>query len=145
MINKATFYKHYKDIYDLSDQLEHELMQSVFNEFQHADELLSNTKVAIGELSEILIRQSSLFDIVFEGQRHDRMIDMLEEEIQQRICSNITDDQKKTETSILISILVQGTFRTSLKYKNTENFEQTLALLSDLNDKIVQQYQAHWS
>lgn len=140
-INKATFYKHYKDIYDLSDQLEKELMQNLFNEFQHAEELLTNTKEAFSELCEILIRQSALFDIVFEGDRHDKMIDMLESELEQRICSGISDVKQKGEIRILVSVLVQGTFRTALKYKNGEHYEQLLEMLGDINDKIVKQYQ----
>ena len=34
-INKATFYTHYKDIYDLAEQLENEAVTSVLNDIPH--------------------------------------------------------------------------------------------------------------
>ena len=42
-INKATFYLHYKDIYDLSEALENELFVNVFKIIEHPDELVSDT------------------------------------------------------------------------------------------------------
>ena len=41
-INKSTFYAHYKDIYDLSDQLETELVDSIMENFNHPENLLQN-------------------------------------------------------------------------------------------------------
>lgn len=138
-INKATFYKHYKDIYDLSEQLENELMESVFNELQQPEELLTNTKSAFKELCEIMIRQSSLFDIVFAGNRHDRMIDLLEEKLVNIICGPITNEQKKHETTLLLGVLIQGTFRTALKYRY-DNFEKALDILGTINEEIMQRH-----
>lgn len=40
-INKSTFYAHYKDIYDLSDAMEEEVVQSIANSIQHPEYLLS--------------------------------------------------------------------------------------------------------
>ena len=39
-INKSTFYAHYKDIYDLSDAMEEEVVQSITNSIQHPEYLL---------------------------------------------------------------------------------------------------------
>ena len=41
-INKATFYLHYKDIYDLSETLENELFERVFNNIEHPNSALSD-------------------------------------------------------------------------------------------------------
>ena len=36
-INKSTFYSHYKDIYDLSDHLEEEVVASITNSVSHPE------------------------------------------------------------------------------------------------------------
>lgn len=41
-INKATFYQHYKDIYDLSETLETELINNIVRSIPHLDTLSDN-------------------------------------------------------------------------------------------------------
>ena len=40
MINKATFYLHYQDIYDLSNQLEDQAIDQLFQGIPHPEDLL---------------------------------------------------------------------------------------------------------
>ena len=40
-INKATFYLHYKDIYDLSESLEDELLDNVLDRISHPNAVLT--------------------------------------------------------------------------------------------------------
>ena len=49
-INKATFYLHYKDIYDLSETLENELFENVFGSIEHPDAVLTDPKLFVREL-----------------------------------------------------------------------------------------------
>ena len=63
-INKSTFYAHYKDIYDLSDAMEEEVVQSIANSIQHPEYLLEHPGTSdglyISEFSDgnIIFRQS---------------------------------------------------------------------------------------
>ena len=43
-INKATFYSHYKDIYDLSDNLEDELIASIIKTMPNPENIISITQ-----------------------------------------------------------------------------------------------------
>lgn len=38
-INKSTFYVHYRDIYDLSEQLEDEVVDSILQSIQHPEKV----------------------------------------------------------------------------------------------------------
>ncbi|WP_101773588.1 TetR/AcrR family transcriptional regulator [Peptostreptococcus faecalis] len=42
LINKTTFYKHYRDIFDLSEELEKEAFENFWNSFEEKDCLLSD-------------------------------------------------------------------------------------------------------
>ena len=60
-INKSTFYAHYKDIYDLSDAMEEEVVQSIANSIQHPEYLLEHPDgLCIAEFpdDDFIFRQS---------------------------------------------------------------------------------------
>ena len=56
-INKSTFYAHYKDIYDLSDAIEEEVVQSIANSIQHPEYLLEHPAEFARELLMAYISQ----------------------------------------------------------------------------------------
>ena len=64
-INKATFYLHYKDIYDLSESLEEELLDNVLDRISHPNAVLSEPKVFIRELIDGFVANQTLIDIIF--------------------------------------------------------------------------------
>ena len=49
-INKSTFYSHYQDIYDLSDKLETEVVESIIGSLNHPENLLKNPEEFTKEL-----------------------------------------------------------------------------------------------
>ena len=49
-INKSTFYSHYQDIYDLSDKLETEVVESIISALNHPENLLKNPEEFTKEL-----------------------------------------------------------------------------------------------
>ena len=85
-INKATFYSHYTDIYDLSEQLENETIFSILQNIPHVDSLVTNPSLAIEELTEAIKHsKTEPFDL-FEGMDLDRTYsDNLEKLIKEKV------------------------------------------------------------
>ena len=48
-INKTTFYRHFRDIYDLADWAENQLIEEMISHYQHMDQLLSHPEIYIEE------------------------------------------------------------------------------------------------
>ena len=44
MVNKTTFYNHYQDIYELSEELENEVVENFLNNFQDIDMMLTDSQ-----------------------------------------------------------------------------------------------------
>ena len=44
MVNKTTFYNHYQDIYELSEELEKEVLDNFLNNFQDIDMMLTDSQ-----------------------------------------------------------------------------------------------------
>ena len=108
-INKATFYLHYKDIYDLSESLETELLDSVFSKL-NPNTVFSEPKRFIRELTDGLVSNQSLTDIIFSNDRHGIYVDRLEKKIRAFLFENYPHMKENSQTNILLSYLVKGAY-----------------------------------
>lgn len=125
-INKATFYLHYKDIYDLSEALETELLDSVFSKLNHPDTVFSEPKRFIRELTGGLISNQSLIDIIFSNDRRGIFVDRLEAKIRAFLFENYPQMKESPQTNILLSYLIKGAyyaFVDNTKYDTSERAE----------------------
>lgn len=68
-INKATFYQHYADLYDLSESMEDELIDNIIGSIPHPDTLLDDPKQATLEIFSAFSSQTRLLEILFSGSR----------------------------------------------------------------------------
>ena len=68
-INKATFYLHYSDIYDLSETLERDVVQSCLDGIEHPENIFRNNKSFIKELTQTFVANEQLIKILFEGKK----------------------------------------------------------------------------
>ena len=59
-INKSTFYSHYKDIYELSDSMEEEVVRSITNSISHPEYIMENPAEFTRELFLAYLSQNSL-------------------------------------------------------------------------------------
>lgn len=138
-INKATFYTHYQDIYDLSEQLENEAIITVLNDIPNPQNLVLNPKQAVFELHTAIISQGALFGILFSGSRQHVFLEKIEKNLKARIYEYFPEYKNNLEKEVLLSVLIQGCFRTFLAYEK-EDAKEMLHILGDINDCLMQQY-----
>ena len=135
-INKASFYLNYKDIYDLSESLETELLDNVFSKLNNPDKVFSEPKLFIRELTDGLIANQSLIDIIFSNDRRGIFVDRLESKIRTFLFENYPQMKESPQTNILLSYLIKGgyyAFADNIKYDTTERAE----LISEIADCLT--------
>ncbi len=138
-INKATFYLHYKDIYDLSETLENELLDNVFSKLEHPDTVISEPKRFIRELIEGLVSNQSLIDIIFSGDRRGIFVDHLESKIRTLLFENYPQMKENPQTNILLSFLIKGgyyAFVDNAKYNSVDRNE----MISEMADCLTKNF-----
>ena len=81
-INKATFYLHYKDIYDLSDKIENDLLFKCISTISVEDFFLKDGCLS---LFENFTSESELFTILFSGSRIDSSVRKIDKLIKEHI------------------------------------------------------------
>jgi len=120
MINKATFYLHYKDIYDLSDQLENEIISSVLEKVMFVEGLVDDPYKLNYEIFRSFILQGELVNIVFSGNRMGIFVNKLEYEMKDLLYQRYPKWKESDEMNILLSLLIQGSFHSYLNNKNRD-------------------------
>ena len=139
VINKATFYTHYQDIYDLSEQLENEAILTVLNDIPNPQNLVLNPKQAVFELYTAITSQGTLFRILFSGSRQHILLEKIEKHLKARIYDFFPEYKNNLEKEVLLSVLIQGCFRTFSAYQEQDTAE-VLRILGNINDCLLQQY-----
>lgn len=141
-INKATFYSHYNDIYDLSEQLENETIFSILNNIPHIDSLVTDSAIAIQELTEALSAQKPFTDILFSGSRSGLYAPKLEAGIKAQIFNQYPEFKNDFRWNMILTFLTQGGLYSSLTYLPV-NPTEAQKLLCELNVLIKDHFLSH--
>ena len=139
-INKATFYLHYHDIYELSESLEREVVQSVLHGIEHPQNIFSDNRQFIRELTTSFVANEQLIKTLFEGTRSSSFVSIFEEELTAVILSVHPDYRPSVESRMMMTYLVYGGYYTYFKYCNN-GIKAVLELIEKLSDGIVSLYE----
>ena len=143
-INKATFYSHYHDIYDLSEQLEEEAIENILNNIPHPDSIINNPKICFWELNNALTSQNSLTKILFADSRAAILSARIEQGIKQRVFEVYPEYKDNVKWNIVLSYAIQGGYRAAEHFytqeHNDERKKEAAQIIGELNECITQNF-----
>ena len=131
-INKATFYTHYGDIYDLADQLENEFMDSIINDLPHPESIITDPALATRELADMLIAKNDITTILFSGSRQNLLSEKIYLALMKYISSNYPEQESSLKRDIVLSIIIQGCFHAYQIFANDGNRDEVTAILGEV-------------
>ena len=138
MINKATFYKHYKDIYDLSESLENELIASTLQSIPDLEKCLSDPYELSKGIFHAILSQSRLLSILFSGSRATYLIQQLELQIREMVFEKHPEYRGNLEKEIQLTYIIQGGFYSFLKYRQTNDEETIIDFIIHMAKTIME-------
>jgi AcrR family transcriptional regulator len=103
IINKTTFYKHYQDIYALSEEIEDETIKSIMDSFKYIDSLFSDPYSFVKGFYHSFKSQEKIILILFSER-----INVLIEKIETQLKSHYSFLSGDPEKDILMSFLFHG-------------------------------------
>ena len=139
-INKATFYLHYHDIYELSETLENEVVQSTLRSIEHPESLFRDNKLFTRELADAFIANEQLIKILFEGSRSISFITLFEKELKSLILEVEPDFRDSTEKSMAITYLIYGGYYTYVRFRSC-GVKAVFDLIGKFSESIVKFYE----
>lgn len=138
-INKATFYLHYHDIYELSESLEQEVIESALTNIEHPDEVFKNNKIFVKELTISLAANEQLIKILFEGNRSERFIELFEKGVVELIKKSYPEYNPSVERKMVITYLIHGGYYTYFRYCDY-GIEPVLRIVEKCSEAIIEPY-----
>ena len=138
-INKATFYSHYHDIYDLSEQLENEVITSIISAIKYPDRLIKEPKRIVYEMTMDMIAKEKLLNTLFSGSRAGLLMKKLELELKERIFKQYPEYRENVKWNLTLSVLVYGEFYAFLEQKE-KDVEQVCELLGDISACLSERF-----
>lgn len=131
-INKATFYLHYHDIYDLSETLEHDVVKSCLDGIKNPENIFKDTRSFTKELNETFMANEQLIKILFEGNRSSSFMDLFEEELYKIIYNTYPDYQPALENKMIMTFLIYGGY-----YTYTKHHDQSISSVFNVIEKFA--------
>ena len=125
MVNKTTFYNHYQDIYELSEELESEVLDNFFNNFTDINQMLTDANRFINGMHAVLEAENDMLRVIFKDKL-DELIERIEKHIRKYYAK---------EDQMLISFLIGGSIHLMMKSKNKN--EDVERFLVEVITKIV--------
>ncbi|MDE6036481.1 MAG: TetR/AcrR family transcriptional regulator [Ruminococcus sp.] len=138
-INKATFYLHYHDIYDLTETLEKEVIQSALNNIEHPESVFKDSKLFTKELTISIFANEPLIRILFEGNRSNQFIELFEKGITELIKKSYPEYNPSPERKMILTFLIYGGYYTYLKYCDS-GVEAVLKIIEKCSSALIEPY-----
>lgn len=118
-ISKATFYLHYKDIYDLSSQLQNEVIQNILDcVIQPGIPFMDTVKITQA-LFEAFCTHQSLIDTLFSGSQAAVLSSSIEQGIKEYVFRTIPGACSDKTLNVLLSYQIYGSY-----YAYWNNYKQ---------------------
>ena len=137
-INKATFYLHFQDIYDLAHRLESNVIQSILAEIRHPEYFLEQPFQFIQELHCAILGQGALLRILFPDNHNLMLADRLREGIREYLNRLYPDRTPSYQSEVVLSYMVYGSYCAYLLHQ--EKPEETLRLTAEISEMIQRKY-----
>ncbi len=137
-ISKATFYLHYRDIYDLSSQMQNEVVQDILDGILSSGISLLDTVRLSQELFRGFHSNQALIGILFSGNQAAVLPDSIEKVIKEYLFREHPEYENDMELNVLLTYRIYGGY-----YAYSKNFKQfDLDQVLDMVDAIARQEQS---
>ena len=140
-ISKQTFYLHYKDIYDLSEHLEKELLDTMMKGITFPDNILQHAGEITLQLFSHIVAQGHLFKIIFSDSRQSVLVDSIERIFKSAIYAKQPELRADLMSNIYVTVLVQGCYNAYEQYSTIDQ-ERVIEILSEICESITASYMA---
>lgn len=139
-INKTTFYKHYRDVFKLSAELETEAVQLVMENFSAKGTIFSDPMGFLTELPKALNANREILYPLFHDN-FDKLFILLERQLK----GIYSSENRTDEEEILLTFVIGGTLHTlrSLKFERNCDDVVLAERMSEILAKVNEAHSLH--
>lgn len=131
-ISKATFYLHYRDVYDLSEQLQQEVIQAVFSKIEDPMAILSDAMGFTTQMVSALEAEKERINPLFSGSQAAALPISIEEHLKKQIFSQTPHLRKNAQINVYLSYHIHGGYYAYLKNVQKLGYSQVMDMLREI-------------
>ncbi len=135
-ISKATFYLHYRDIFDLSDSLQNEVIQSVLESITHPEYFLTDPARFTNELANSFYAQRDAIEVLFSGNQSAVLPMRIEQELRAFLHKQYPGAGRELDMRLTYQIM--GSYYVFNQYGREYGQEETMEFVVGIS-KILSQ------
>lgn len=109
-VGKATFYLHYRSVYDLSESLQRQAIDEIVGAIQEPEAYLTAPDRVTRQLFEAFRDRSELIDVLFAGEQAAVLAQSIEAALRQRIADRFPSVGDDPWNDALLTFEIQGGF-----------------------------------
>ncbi len=136
-ISKPTFYLHYQDIYDLSDKMEMEIIDSIISGTDFVKDPFTDFSRKHSTLFQAFFSQGQILNIIFSHDRKAEFANKLEKAFRQKIFENFPEYKEDYKAILVIDFMVYGCFHTTMMHQDIPLQELTSVMTTCLQKFLV--------
>lgn len=136
-ISKATFYLHYKDIYDLSDCMENEVIRDLLGQISDPRSILENPQKFILEFVNLFYSQKNIIDILFSGTQASILPQRLEEEIKNYVFELEPDLKENARFNIWLTYQIMGSYYAYAENGNLFGMNEVIKTVGEITSTFI--------
>ena len=134
-INKSTFYSHYVDIYDLSDQIESNIVSDVMSSLDNVEDAIQDPAEFSGRLFSEYTK-NPLIKVIFSDSRREQFPRKLLSSIKEHFFAHFPESADSPDKNIMLTYCVYGSYYTF--YENQEYDDSTVVkIICEISRRIV--------
>ena len=134
-ISKATFYLHYRDIFDLSEKLQTKVIQKILDQTDISSSALEQWPEFIERMMVAMEENSHLAAVLFSGPQMSMLPLLLENQLRESILDKSPDLENDLELSIRLTYHVQGGYHAYMRHAGDKSIEEILNIIADIHSK----------
>ena len=131
-ISKATFYLHYRDIYDLSDTLQLTVIKDILRHVQDPADMIDNPCKSSKEMIDGFYANRGMVNILFSGSQFYRLPEKIEHEIKEILFERFPELKNNIYANVRITYQLMGSFYAFYRYENSFGFDEVFSSVNKI-------------
>ncbi len=136
VISKATFYLHYKDVYDLSEQLQNKLISDIIQTIPHPETIITEPQKCTNDMIIAFLSKEALIDILFPKNEINSLSSKIEQYIKEAVYMHFPHLKDDRETNITLTFLIQGGFCAYSAFSKN-NLREAQKYIGDISKIVI--------
>ena len=136
VISKATFYLHYKDVYDLSEQLQNELISDIIKAIPHPEMMIAEPQRYTSNMLMAFLSKQALIDILFSHSENNTLPNRIEYYIKDAVYTHYPQLKDNIKVDMALTYMIQGGFYAYAHFAKG-NFREVQNFISSISKIVV--------